>query len=69
MYQEFYALYADHLMILPIIALGLFVAAFLAILYWVVVRLRDSPMPETMARLPLSDGPVVDDSQEHATDE
>ncbi|MDY7092917.1 MAG: CcoQ/FixQ family Cbb3-type cytochrome c oxidase assembly chaperone [Acidobacteriota bacterium] len=67
MYQEFYA--NSHLLILPIIALGLFVAAFIAILYWVFVQLRHSSMPEYMAHLPLSDGSVVDVSPEDSTDE
>ena len=58
MYQEFYA--DSHLLILPIIALGLFVASFLAILYWVVVHLRDSSLPEYMANLPLHDEPIVE---------
>jgi hypothetical protein len=67
MYQEFYA--NSHLLALPVIALSLFVAAFVAILYWVVVQLRDSPMPDYMAHLPLSDGPVVSENQEESTDE
>ena len=60
MYQEFYA--NSHLMALPLIALSLFVGSFLAILYWVVVHLRDSSLPDYMAQLPLSDGPLVDHS-------
>lgn len=67
MYQEFYA--ASELMILPLIAMGLIIAAFIAILFWVTVLLRDSPMPQYMANLPLSDGPVVDDSQEESSNE
>ena len=67
MYQEFYA--DSHLLILPVLALGLFLASFAAILYWVVVQLRDSSMPDYMANLPLSDGNRVDGSQEDSTDE
>ena len=67
MYQEFYA--ASELMILPLIAMGLIIAAFIAILFWVTVLLRDSPMPRYMANLPLSDGPVVDESQEESSNE
>lgn len=62
MYQQFFA--TSHLLVLPVIALSLFVAAFIAILYWVLVILRDSPIPDYMANLPLSDGPVVDGEQE-----
>ena len=67
MYQEFYA--ASELMILPLIAMGLIIAAFIAILFWVTVLLRDSPMPRYMANLPLSDGHVVDESQEESNNE
>ena len=67
MYGEFYA--GSNLMILPLIAMGLIMVAFIAILYWVLVLLRDSPMPRYMANLPLSDGPVVDESQEDSSNE
>lgn len=67
MYQEFYA--GSHLMILPLIAMVLFLAAMGAILYWVVVILRDSPVPDYMANLPLSDGPIVDGIQEESSNE
>ena len=67
MYREFYA--ASELMLLPLIAMGLISAAFIAILFWVTVLLRDSPMPRYMANLPLSDGPVVDESQEESSNE
>ena len=67
MFREFYA--ASDLMILPLIAMGLILAAFIAILFWVFVLLRDSPMPQYMANLPLSDGPVVDESQEESSNE
>ena len=67
MYQEFYA--SSHLMILPLIAMVLFLAAFGAILYWVLVVLRDSPVPDYMANLPLSDGPVIDGGQEETSNE
>jgi hypothetical protein len=56
-------------MILPLIAMGLIMAAFFAILFWVLVVLRDSPMPRYMANLPLSDGPLVDESQEDSSNE
>lgn len=70
MYQEFYALYVNNqLLVLPIIALSLFVASFIAILYWVIVHLRDSPMPEYMANLPLSDEPIDDGSPEEPKNE
>ncbi|MEM9553604.1 MAG: CcoQ/FixQ family Cbb3-type cytochrome c oxidase assembly chaperone [Acidobacteriota bacterium] len=65
MYQEFYA--NSHLLVLPVIALSLFVAAFIAILYWVFVHLRDSSVPDYMANLPLTDGPVVDDGSSEAS--
>ena len=67
MREEFYA--ASELMMLPLISMGLIMAAFIAILYWVIVLLRDSPMPRYMANLPLSDGPVVDESQEESSNE
>ena len=62
MYQEFYA--DSHLLVLPIIALALFVASFLAVLYWVLVHLRDSPVPDYMANLPLTESTVVDEGLE-----
>jgi len=67
MYQEFYA--TSDLMILPLIGMSLFLVAFIAILFWVIVGLRDSPLPRYMANLPLSDGPVVDENQEESSNE
>jgi len=62
MFQEFYA--ASDLMLLPLIGMGLFLAVFAGILYWVLVILRRSPLPEYMSHLPLSDGSIVDERQE-----
>lgn len=67
MYQEFYA--SSDLMILPLIGMGLIMAAFIAILFWVIVGLRNSPLPRYMANLPLSDGPVVDEGQEETSND
>ena len=70
MFQEFYSQYAQSdLMLLPLFAMGLFLLAFGAILYWVLVILRDSPLPEYMANLPLSDDPSLEGRQEASSDE
>lgn len=53
MYKEFYA--SSDLMTWPLIGLGLFFVAFLGVLVYVFIGLRDSRTIDRMAAMPLDD--------------
>lgn len=64
MYQEWYQ-GSPHL-IWPLVGLGIFFLAFLAVLFYVLVALRKSPMVDRMAALPLDeDETIVEEVREH----
>jgi hypothetical protein len=67
MFRQLFA--ASESTLLPLIGMFLLLTAFVAILYWVLVVLRNSPLPEYMANLPLSDGPLSERSQEESSND
>lgn len=63
MFGEFYA--NSDLMIWPLVGLGIFVLAFLAVLAWVLFGLRRNPIVDRMAALPLDDEVTVEEGRRH----
>lgn len=63
MFSEFYA--NSNLLIWPLVGLGIFVLAFLAVLAWVVFGLRRNPIVDRMAALPLDDEITVEERGRH----
>jgi hypothetical protein len=64
MFQQFYT--GSDLLIWPLVGLGLFVLGFVAVLLYVGIVLRGSPVIEHLAALPLADdttGPVDGDEE------
>ena len=61
MFQEFYQ-GSPHL-IWPLVGLGIFFLTFLGVLLYVGVVLRNNPVVEKMASLPLEDDDIVQDGE------
>ena len=53
MFQQFYA--GSDLLVWPLVGLGIFVLGFVAVLLYVGVVLRGSPLIDHLAALPLAD--------------